>query len=435
MKIRPSLKAYFLVMMIITGISIITIMSVVSFNYFLTGVNFSLSNAMRAQAFKRHVSDGNPVRLNDFFIASRWEDLPEKIKTKLNENDLIENELLKEIDGNPLIEKPEAGYFVMKLISNDNQVRYVSTMFHKNNIGRSPRHKIVREAPPFLYLILIALGLMFVFALVPYIIIRKVATPIEKLMNWTKNLDNKQLSQPIPDFHYSELNNLASIVQSSLRSVQEGLDREQRFLGYASHELRTPIAITRTNTELLRKMIEKDISVDKQLQVLERIERASFNMTDLTETLLWLNRKTDKSIPLISISIGKLTEQLLEELTYLLSGKNVEVKIKTDETVLLLPQALCRIVINNLLRNALQHTTEGKIKIIQAGSKLIINNREFDSQEIENIEQIEKTENQLKNELGFGLGLELTERLIQHYAWQYKNVATKDGHYVEINFL
>lgn len=429
MKIRRSLKAYFLVMMIITGISIITIMSVVSFNYFLTGVNFSLSNAMRAQAFKRPVSDGNPVRLNDFFIASRWEDLPEKIKTKLNENDLIENELLKEIDGNPLIEKPEAGYFVMKLISNDNQVRYVSTMFHKNNIGRSPRRNIVREPPPFLYLILIALGLMFVFALVPYIIIRKVATPIEKLMNWTKNLDNKQLSQPIPDFHYSELNNLASIVQSSLYSVQDSLEREQQFLGYASHELRTPIAITRTNTELLRKMIDKDIGVEKQLQVLDRLERASINMTDLTETLLWLNRKTELSIPLSSISIGLLTKQLLEELTYLLNGKSVEINIKTDETTQLLPEALCRIVINNLIRNALQHSTEGSIEITQSDHYLSIKNEEHSD-----VNKQSSSGGNIRNELGFGLGLELTERLVKQYNWQYINTSTEYGHYVEIHF-
>lgn len=429
MKIRRSLKAYFLVMMIITGISIITIMSVVSFNYFLTGVNFSLSNAMRAQAFKRPVSDGNPVRLNDFFIASRWEDLPEKIKTKLNKNDLIENELLKEIDGNPLIEKPEAGYFVMKLISNDNQVRYVSTMFHKNNIGRSPRRNIVREPPPFLYLILIALGLMFVFALVPYIIIRKVATPIEKLMNWTKNLDNKQLSQPIPDFHYSELNNLASIVQSSLYSVQDSLEREQQFLGYASHELRTPIAITRTNTELLRKMIDKDIGVEKQLQVLDRLERASINMTDLTETLLWLNRKTALSIPLSSISIGLLTKQLLEELTYLLNGKSVEINIKTDETTQLLPEALCRIVINNLIRNALQHSTEGSIEITQSDHYLSIKNEEHSD-----LNKQSSSGGNIRNELGFGLGLELTERLVKQYNWQYINTSTEYGHYVEIHF-
>ncbi|MGJ8581599.1 MAG: sensor histidine kinase, partial [Psychromonas sp.] len=225
-----------------------------------------------------------------------------------------------------------------------------------------------------------------------------------------------------PDFHYSELNSLADIVRSSLQSVQESLEREQQFLGYASHELRTPIAVTRTNTELLRKMIEKEISTEKQLQVLDRIERASLNMTNLTETLLWLNRQADKSIPLTTLSLGQLTQQLLNELHYLLKGKKVEIQIQTDNSEQQLPAVLCRIIINNLIRNALQHTNEGKIVITQSGHQLTIHNQDL-------------SENMVDNDLGFGLGLELIERLVKHYEWQYKNTATDNGHYVEINFV
>lgn len=430
MKISPSLKVYFLIIMIITGVITISIMSAVSFNYFLTGIDFSMRNAMRSQAYKVQVSDGKPIMIHDFIVASRWEDLPTLLKNKINEQDLVEGELLKNIDGNPLFGPPKAGYFAMKVIRHG-EVRYVSSMFS------SPRRPLRGKPaslpffkggniPPFCYLGLISLAVMIFFTLVTYFILRKVTTPVERLVTWTKQLNKKQLSQPIPDFDYSELNSLAAVVQSSLKSVQESLDREQQFLGYASHELRTPIAVTRTNTELLRKMIVKNISTEKQLQVIDRLERASFNMTDLTETLLWLNRKPDKSIPLKTVSIGLLTQQLLEELTYLLNGKNVEVIIKTDQNTQQLPEALCRIVISNLIRNALQHTTEGKIVITQSLNKLFIDNQEFDHQEFE--------QSNINNELGFGLGLELTERLVKHYDWQYKNESTTNGHYVEIVF-
>jgi signal transduction histidine kinase len=329
MKIIPSLKLYFVMMMIITGITTISIMSAVSFNYFVTGLDFSMNRTMRNQALKVDVSDGNPAFINDFVIASRWSDLPEQIQNNFNPAKIVDDELLKSIDGNPLFSRPKAGYFVLKLNVNGD-VRYISAMFTSNDeMSDSPPQG---ELPPFVYLLIIALAAMGLFALAPYIILRKVARPIEKLMAWTKKLDKKQLTQAPPDFHYSELNSLAKIVQSSLQSVQESLDREQQFLGYASHELRTPIAVSRTNTELLRKMIAKGISVEKQLQVIDRIERAAFNMTDLTETLLWLNRNTDKAIPIQNVSIGGLTQQLFEELTYLLNGKDVEVIIETDQT-------------------------------------------------------------------------------------------------------
>ncbi|MEF1230904.1 HAMP domain-containing sensor histidine kinase, partial [Vibrio fortis] len=189
---------------------------------------------------------------------------------------------------------------------------------------------------------------------------------------------------------------------SSLSSVQESLEREQRFLGYASHELRTPIAVTRTNSELLRKMITKQLPAEKQLEVLDRIERAGFTMTDLTETLLWLNRQEGKSLPSYPVSLGKSIQQIVGELGYLLQGKSVEVTTTVDQTTLELPEGLCRIVISNLIRNAFQHTENGIVEIAQAGDTLSIVNR--------------NTEPKIgRDDLGFGLGLELTQRLIAQY--------------------
>ncbi|MEL0630030.1 HAMP domain-containing sensor histidine kinase [Psychromonas aquatilis] len=416
MKIKPSLRLYFLIIMIITGITTISIMSVASFNYFLTGLDFSVRRAMRAQAYQLPIPADKAINVNNYFIARHWEDLPKPIKDNIDQEDIVENKLVKKVDGNPLFSRPRSGYFVMKL-NRGNEVRYIATMFLHPEITREGKNVF----PPFINLVLIALIAMTIFAIVPYVILRKVTKPIEKLISWAKRLNKQQIFQPHPDFHYSELNSLAKILQSSLQSVQESLDREQQFLGYASHELRTPIAVTRTNTELLRKMIEKDISKEKQLQVLDRIERASLNMTDLTETLLWLNRKSDKSIPLKHFSIGLLTSQLAAESNYLLNGKNIEVDIQTDDQEYLLPEVLCRIIINNLIRNAFQHTNEGKIIITQIDKKLVIHNQ--------NISQ-----SQIKNELGFGLGLELTERLVKHYDWQYTTIAEQDSHYVEVNF-
>ena len=372
---------------------------------------------MRNQAYKLPVFDGQPQMINDYVVASRWQDLPESIRKNLNKEDLVEGELLKNIDGNPLFSPPKAGYFVL-LVNRNGEKRYVASMF-ASQPHLEPKAK---KIPPFAYIILIALVAMGLFSLVPYFILHKVANPVEKLITWTKQLNKNQLLQPAPDFYYSEFNSLAQIVKSSLQSVQESLGREQLFLGYASHELRTPIAITRTNTELLRKMITKGISTEKQLEVVDRIERASLTMIDLTETLLWLNRQSDKSIPIKPVSIGLMAEKLLQELSYLLNGKTVKVSIETDQSTHSLPEALCQIVITNLIRNALQHTHDGSISVKQFDASLVIINQNL-------------TEDETKEALGFGLGLELTERLVEHYGWQYKNESTSKGHYVEINFI
>ncbi|WP_275667291.1 HAMP domain-containing sensor histidine kinase [Vibrio sp. Isolate24] len=275
--------------------------------------------------------------------------------------------------------------------------------------------------PQFIYIVFVAIAAILAFSLILIAFIRSVSTPVEELKDWAKSLDKEKLSQPIPGFDYRELNTLAEIIKSSLSSVQEGLEREQRFLGYASHELRTPIAVTRTNSELLKKMILKKLDEDKQLEVLERIERTGYTMTDLTETLLWLNRQEDKTLPFSDLVIGDLITQIDHELEYLLQGKAVKVSLNVDETKHSLPLGLCRIVITNLVRNAFQHTYQGEVSIEQAESRLVITNR--------NLSHGEREE-----ELGFGLGLELTERLISQYGWYYENSAIEYGRRVEVHF-
>ncbi|GLS91029.1 hypothetical protein GCM10007916_20970 [Psychromonas marina] len=444
------MKIYFIVMMLITGVTTISIMSLVSINSFFEGIDFAMADAMRSQANKHPVRDGHPIRVNNFTIATQWVDLPAPIRDNLNQADLEDNELLKLINGTPLLSKPESGFFAMRVNQHGN-VRYISSMFtperpmFSNDFRPPPPQKPridsdermstendrpttppTHEAPQFDYIIVIGLIAIILFSLVPYLILRKVTTPVEKLMLWANKLDKENLAQPIPDFHYSELNSLATMMKVSLKSVQEALAREQRFLGYASHELRTPIAVARSNSELLRKMIEKNIAVDKQEQVINRIERACLTMTDLTETLLWLNRKLDKSIPIKPVSLGALTQQLLEDLAYLQTDKTVLSLKEVDQNSYPLPEPLCRIIITNLLRNAIQHTQQGFVTIKQSKTTIVISNKNI--QEGINGDQAEHSE------LGFGLGLKLTERLVKQYGWSYSNIATDTGHNVVINF-
>ncbi|MDR9826801.1 HAMP domain-containing sensor histidine kinase [Vibrio sp. FNV 38] len=417
MKIRTSLRLYVLGTMLLSGTLVVSVMSVVAVNYFFYGLDTAMAGLMRSQAFIYQVADGEPVQTQEMTIASRWEDLPVQIQNQFDRSEVELEQLEKRINGIPLIKRPETGYFLMKL-ERDDQVRYASVVFNDLQPERFSAH----EPPKFVYILLSAAGAIVLFGGLLFVLTRRVSMPIRRLRDWAKGLNKDQLKETAPDFHYSELNSLADIIQSSLSSVQKGLEREQQFLGYASHELRTPIAVTRSNAELLQKMIERDIKPEKQLEVLGRIRRASFTMSDLTDTLLWLNRQEDKQLPIESIIIGDLINQIQTELRYLLAGKQVKVTLSHDSSQLSLPSGLCRIVITNLIRNAFQHTYEGEVVIEQVASRLsIINRNSSDESE--------------QNDLGFGLGLELTDRLVKQYGWSYSNQPIENGRSVEIEFL
>ncbi|MEZ9470815.1 sensor histidine kinase [Vibrio lentus] len=418
MKIRPSLRIYVLLAILITGVTTILVLSALSINYFISGMDAAMRGSMIAQAQQDVVQPGKPVTNQEFTVATQWGDLPQGIQTYIEQSNVELNVISKKVLGKSIFAPPKEGYFVMKVMKGD-EVRYVSAVF-----DQTQDHFLEDKAlPHFVTIFLTALAAIVLFFAILVLILRKVASPVEQLKNWAKSLDKDNLNEPTPDFHFSELNTLASIIRDSLSSVQSSLEREQKFLGYASHELRTPIAVTRTNSELelLEKLIQKGKSPEKQLEVVDRIKRAGFTMTDLTETLLWLTRQQDKDLPLDSIHLGDMLQQINHDLTYLLNGKPVTVSLKSDESQYQLPAGLTRIVLTNLIRNAYQHTGNGTVDIVQKGSRVVIVNCNTDG----SIED---------NELGFGLGLELTERLLTQYDWQYQNQEQAGGRKVQVDF-
>jgi len=179
--------------------------------------------------------------------------------------------------------------------------------------------------------------------------------------------------------------------------------------------------VARTNTELLRKLIQKDTDREKQLIVLDRIERAGLTMSGLTEALLWLNRQENKVLPEQSVSLGELVKQTVDEQEYLLRGKAVNIHLTTDDAEHQLPEILCRIIIANLVRNALQHTNEGHVDIHQSGVQLEVTNRD-------------SSMTSGTDELGFGLGLDLTRRLVEKYKWQISSEEFENGRRVCVSF-
>lgn len=153
---------------------------------------------------------------------------------------------------------------------------------------------------------------------------------------------------------------MAELIRNSLSSVQQAVDREHRFLWHASHELRTPISTIRSNIELQRKLTQ--------------------------------NR-----------------EELAEEMTYLLSGKPVTTQISTRPYHCTVPLVPARIILGNLIRNAYQHCWEGAVVIDQHDNHITITNPVESSAP-------ELMEN-LPEQTGYGLGLELTTTLSKWIGW------------------
>lgn len=418
MNISRSLKIYILFAVISMGAVTVLTFSTLAANYFVQGLDISVRYTMQAIGQDIVTKEFPPQKVLDYDVASSWNELPQVVQDKIKP-------LKKHMTFDKYLEKeswwetPSLVIFVLRYDHSDKSSVYISKVINTEDIVQGSKDYGV---PHLIKIILFAVGGIVLFSALLILLLRQVAKPMIKLVRWAEELNSDVLKKSTPDFHYCELNYLAHIVTSSLQSVQTSLDREKKFLSHASHELRTPISVVRSNTELMLKLVDKRCSVEKQRVVLDRIMRAGYSMTELCETLLWLNRGEYQNLPVSSVELSSVLEQLVHDLQYLLKEKQVNVYTRFDAGEYEMPITLARIVLGNLIRNAFQHTQCGTVEIVQKGQRVTISNRE-------------KCAEQIDNDLGFGLGLELTERIIRQYKWCYQVKELPNGRDVEIEFV
>lgn len=416
-KASPSLRLHILGSLLVLGAIVVVTLSFVSIQNTMNGMDMIMRGSMAEFVDSEPVSDGRPVVVARFTIASRWQDLPAEVRVRFEVEPRQAFEFIKSFDDAGYFRPPKAAFFVLLHPNKEGQLRYISRAIY-------PHHNAVlsgKDEHLFLFIIVSGLSIIGLFTVLLLMIMKRASSPMKKLHDWAENLDHQSLQLPPPDFQYKEINHLASIVHSSLNSVQESLEREHEFLRHASHELRTPIAVICANTELLNKINTKFPVTEKQQNVIRRIERAGQTMGYLTETLLWLSRDEDLGLHVEQVKLDVLVSQLFDEHQYLLSGKDVKIALKVEAYTLETPVTACRIVLSNLIRNAFQHTQNGIVFITQYGGEVEVRSEH-------------SYEENTQSELGFGLGLKLTDKLISRFDWQYHVQVSPLSHCAKVRF-
>lgn len=262
--------------------------------------------------------------------------------------------------------------------------------------------------------------LIAILILIRYLI-NKVLLPINVLEGWVNTLSINNINDRLPNLQYPELYRIADFIKSKFISEYEFVKSEESFWKFCSHELRTPISVIRLGIEVMQKYVSiGQLDQAKFNNILKRLMKSSFSMSNIIETILWLN-KGNSELSLQKIDLAKIVNEIIDDFKRIYILDNCNINIYTHKFIINQPELAVRIVIENLIRNAFQHSIGEEICISQVKNHIKIINKLMPS-ELD------------PGNTGFGLGHELVRRLAKKLNWEVKIMSNNRYNFVSVKF-
>lgn len=292
---------------------------------------------------------------------------------------------------------------------------------------------------PYLEIILISLIIanpiiLILFLFIANVLIDRTLRPVKKVVSSvqsisTNNLDEKIDCKNIP----SEIKELVETFNFLLFDLQESFKRISSFSSDASHELKTPLTVIRGEIEVA---LRKNRSVDEYKTILEDLLSETLSIQETIEQLFLLSKKDTAELytNFEDIYLDELLGDVLKSIEKFATQKSIAIKMHTIFPLTIYAnEALLKIAISNLLRNALIYSdefTEIQIYMIQKKecTQLIIEDKGYgiSAQDLpfvfDRFYRVDKVRS--RKDAGTGLGLAIVKMIldIHHYEIFVKSV-------------
>jgi len=214
----------------------------------------------------------------------------------------------------------------------------------------------------------------------------------------------------------SELVVIADALNDYLRRNERFVERERAFIDSASHELRTPIAVIAGAAELALE--QPDLGATARAQM-ARVKRTTQDIEQLIGLLLVLAKDPSRLANISDqVPLDQLLPEIVEDHRYLTRDKALVLSLdELPACGIIAPMAIVQAAIGNLLRNAIEHSDRGQIRIrLEKPAKVIIEDPGH-GMSPEEISAIYTRLARGEGRGGGGIGLELISRLCNHLGW------------------
>ena len=211
------------------------------------------------------------------------------------------------------------------------------------------------------------LALFFTSLVIGWIVSGRMLRPLGEISNTVREIQASDLKQRIdlggPN---DELRQLADTFDDMLGRLDEAFEGQRQFIHEASHELRNPLAVIRTNLEVT--LSDPDANAEDLRHTAEVVERSSERMARLVDDLLVYARKGTLSLERDPVDVALLIGEAAEEFNASAVAAGVHLVHHAPAGLWVIGDRLAlRQALGNLLANAIRYSPEGTTVRLRGG--------------------------------------------------------------------
>jgi heavy metal sensor kinase len=216
-------------------------------------------------------------------------------------------------------------------------------------------HEVVTE------LLFLAPVILLLGALVSYWLAARAFLPIKRLIGTAREIKAGDLHQRVAvPRAQDEVRALALTLNEMIDHLERTFQRQRRFVADASHELRTPVTVIRSKTDMALLQI---VPPQDYLGIFQAIHAEAERLGALISDLLALARADEGQVRLEQeeVQFDQLVQAVAATTEVLAVERQVSIHVQASEPVIVLgDEARLMQVVLNLLENALLYTHAGE---------------------------------------------------------------------------
>lgn len=285
-----------------------------------------------------------------------------------------------------------------------------------------------------LYTFFLFISLLFISLLLNYLISRELWSPFYKTVEEADSYDilsDRPLNLPQTDIlEFRQLNNVIQRMAQKMRSDYLNL---KEFNENVAHEIKTPLAVIRSKTELL--MQNKKIGKES-LGLIKSINESTNKLFKLNHGLLLISQIQNQYFyDIKSLSLRDIVSKCLENYKEIMQLKKISVEMEASSPAIVnMNEVLAEVLISNLVSNAVRYNIDkGFIKGVIDEKYLIISNSGLPLNiDPELLFQRFSTGN--SNPHSVGLGLSIVRKITDNYKMQIRYTCSDSIHEVKLAY-